>query len=174
MSFQGLFCFRCSGVGVITMDSPPVNSLGTELVTSFKQEKNENPRDFSEKIDIPKYCQKVFFFEIWVAMLVGDLFWRERKTSQKHPQKFEKGLQKAKQTSLPQNRWRRKNLLQVPWNFFGGTVWVFSFRKCNLAHLRLALFPQLLWFWRDFTCNPLKSLTSGRGPRGCHGNIITT
>ena len=26
------------GVGVICMDSPPVNSLGTELVTSFKQE----------------------------------------------------------------------------------------------------------------------------------------
>lgn len=26
------------GVGVITMDSPPVNSLGTELVLSFKQE----------------------------------------------------------------------------------------------------------------------------------------
>lgn len=29
---------RPDGVGVITMDSPPVNSLGTELVTSFKQE----------------------------------------------------------------------------------------------------------------------------------------
>jgi hypothetical protein len=26
------------GVGVITMNSPPVNSLGTELVTSFKQD----------------------------------------------------------------------------------------------------------------------------------------
>ena len=26
------------GVGVLTMDSPPVNSLGTELVTSFKEE----------------------------------------------------------------------------------------------------------------------------------------
>ncbi|CAJ1382172.1 unnamed protein product [Effrenium voratum] len=29
---------RPDGVGVITLDSPPVNSLGTELVTSFKQE----------------------------------------------------------------------------------------------------------------------------------------
>eukprot|EP00490_Sorites_sp_Unknown_P026963 CAMPEP_0114664106 /NCGR_PEP_ID=MMETSP0191-20121206/28152_1 /TAXON_ID=126664 /ORGANISM="Sorites sp." /LENGTH=330 /DNA_ID=CAMNT_0001905269 /DNA_START=25 /DNA_END=1014 /DNA_ORIENTATION=- len=29
---------RPDGVGVITMDSPPVNSLGTDLVTSFKQE----------------------------------------------------------------------------------------------------------------------------------------
>ncbi|CAK9075346.1 unnamed protein product [Durusdinium trenchii] len=29
---------RPDGVGVITMNSPPVNSLGTELVTSFKQE----------------------------------------------------------------------------------------------------------------------------------------
>ena len=29
---------RPDGVGFISMDSPPVNSLGTELVTSFKQE----------------------------------------------------------------------------------------------------------------------------------------
>jgi hypothetical protein len=30
--------FHRGGVGVLTMDSPPVNSLGTELVTSMKQD----------------------------------------------------------------------------------------------------------------------------------------
>eukprot|EP00913_Durusdinium_trenchii_P007951 g7457.t1 len=46
---------RPDGVGVITMNSPPVNSLGTELVTSFKQdERREIVEEFPKLVADPK------------------------------------------------------------------------------------------------------------------------
>lgn len=66
---------RPDGVGVLTMDSPPVNSLGTELVTSMKQEFPKLVQDPKVKAIVitgkgPMFCggAEITEFAIMVAM----------------------------------------------------------------------------------------------------------
>mmetsp|Transcript_39285 Transcript_39285/g.80334 ORF Transcript_39285/g.80334 Transcript_39285/m.80334 type:complete len:751 (+) Transcript_39285:60-2312(+) len=67
---------RPDGVGVLTMDSPPVNSLGTELVTSMKQEFPKLVQDPKVKAIVitgkgPMFCGGAEITEFAIMVAIG-------------------------------------------------------------------------------------------------------